>query len=82
MFAPILVAPNWEKDEKDHHHSIYIASPQLVQVERNYTVTKNEALGMIFSVQEFRHYLLGYKFMFHVINKPQLSGRIAIVTRI
>ena len=40
---------------------------------------------MIFSVQKFRHYLLGYKFTFHVnhdalkymINKPQFSGRVA-----
>lgn len=40
---------------------------------------------MIFSVQKFGHYLLGYKFIFHLdhdalkymINKPQLSGRIA-----
>ena len=39
---------------------------------------------MIFSVQKFRHYLLGNKFIFHIdhdalkymINKPQLSGRI------
>ena len=103
--APILVAPNWEKDfevyvdasnvaigavlsqkdEKGHDHPIYFASRQLVQAERNYTVTEREALGMIFAVQKFRHYLLGYKFNFHVdhdalkymINKPQLSGRIA-----
>jgi hypothetical protein len=103
--APILVAPNWDKDfevyvdasnvavgavlsqkdEKGHDHPIYFASRQLVQAERNYTVTEREALGMIFSVQKFRHYLLGYKFVFHVdhdalkymINKPQLSGRIA-----
>lgn len=40
---------------------------------------------MIFAVQNLCHYLLGYKFNFHVdhdalkymINKPQLSGRIA-----
>ena len=78
MSAPILVAPNWEKDfevyvdasnvaigavlsqkdEKGHDHPIYFASRQLVQAERNYTVTEREALGMIFSVQKFRHYLL------------------------
>ena len=40
---------------------------------------------MIFSIQKFCHYLLGNKFVFYVdhnalkymINKPQLSGRIA-----
>jgi hypothetical protein len=40
---------------------------------------------MVYSVQKYRHYLLRYKFTFHVdhdalkymVNKPQLSGRIA-----
>ena len=40
---------------------------------------------MFYLVQNFRHYLLGYKFTFHVdhdalkymINKPQLSDKIA-----
>ena len=53
--------------------------------ERNYSTTEQEALGMVYSVQKLRHYLLGYPFVFHMdhdalkymINKPQLSGRIA-----
>jgi hypothetical protein len=53
--------------------------------KKNYLATKREALGMVYSVKKYRHYLLGYKFTFHVdhdvlkymINKPQLSGRIA-----
>ena len=40
---------------------------------------------MVYFVQKYRHYLLGYKFTFHIdhdalkymVNKPQLSGRIA-----
>ena len=40
---------------------------------------------MVYSVKKYRHYLLGYKFTFHVdhdalkymINKPQLTGHIA-----
>ena len=71
-----------QKDEKGHDKPIYFASRQLAAAEKNYTVTEREALGMIFSVQKFRHYLLGYKFTFHVdhdalkymINKPLLSG--------
>ena len=55
-----------------------------MQAQRNCIVTEHEALEMIFSVQKFRHYLLGNKFIFHIdhdalkymINKPQLSGRI------
>jgi hypothetical protein len=74
-----------QKDEKGHDRPIYYASRQLVPAEKNYTVTEREALGMIYSVQKFRHYLLGYKFTFHVdhdvlkymINKPLLSGHIA-----
>ena len=74
-----------QKDKKNFDHPIYYASRQLVAAEQNYTTTEREALGMIYSVQKFRHYLLGYPFVFHVdhdalkymINKPQLSGRIA-----
>jgi hypothetical protein len=74
-----------QKDEKGHDRPIYFASCQLVQAERNCTVTEREVLGMIFSIQKFRHYHLGNKFVFHVdhdalrymIDKPQLSGRIA-----
>ena len=74
-----------QKDKKNFDHPIYYASRQLVAAERNYTTTEREALGMIYSVQKFRYYLLGYPFVFHVdhdalkymINKPQLSGRIA-----
>lgn len=74
-----------QKDIKGFDHPIYYASRQLNAAERNYSVTEREALGMIYSVQKFRHYLLGYRFVFHVdhdalkymVNKPQLSGRIA-----
>ena len=74
-----------QKDDKNFDHLIYYASRQLVAVEWNYSTTEREALGMVYSVQKFCHYLLGYPFVFHVdhntlkymINKPQLSGRIA-----
>nr|PNR32308.1 hypothetical protein PHYPA_026434 [Physcomitrium patens] len=74
-----------QKDDKGLDHPIYYTSRQLVGAECNYTTTEREALGMIYSVQKFRHYLLGYSFVFYVdhdalkylINKPQLSGRIA-----
>ena len=74
-----------QKDEKNFDHPIYYASRQLVAVEQNYSTTEREALGIVYSVQKFHHYLLGYPFVFHVdhdalkymINKPQLSGRIA-----
>jgi hypothetical protein len=74
-----------QKDDKHFDHPIYFASRQLIAVEKNYTTTEREALGMIFAVQKFRNYLLGYPFVFYVdhdalkclINKPDLSGRLA-----
>jgi hypothetical protein len=74
-----------QKDDSQHDQPIYFASRQLNAAEKNYSVTEREALGMIFSVQKFRHYLLEYKFTFYVdhdalkfmINKLQLSGKVA-----
>lgn len=74
-----------QKDDKNLDHPIYYASRQLIAAEKNYTTTEREALGMIFAVQKFRHYLLGYPFIFYVdhdalrylVNKPDLSGRLA-----
>ncbi|OAE35251.1 hypothetical protein AXG93_1162s1270 [Marchantia polymorpha subsp. ruderalis] len=39
---------------------------QLSATEKNYTTTEREALGMVFAMKKFRHYLLGYEFVFHV----------------
>lgn len=74
-----------QKDDKDLDHPIYYASWQLIVVERNYSTSEREALDMIYLVQKFWYYLLGYPFVFYMdhdavkymINKLQLSGRIA-----
>ena len=74
-----------QKDDKNMDHPIYYASRQLIAAEKNYSTIEREALGMVFAVQKFCHYLLGYPFTFYVdhdalkylINKPDLSGRIA-----
>ena len=44
-------------DDSTDHPNIY-ASRKLNKVERNYSTTEREALGMVFSLQKFRHYLL------------------------
>ena len=57
----------------------------LRPAEKNYIVTKREALGMIFALDKLRHYQLGNKVVFHVdhqalvflVKKPKLEGRLA-----
>ena len=64
---------------------VFYASCQLNSVEKNYSFTKREALGIIYSINKFWHYLLGNKFVFHVdhlallylVAKQALHGKIA-----
>ena len=39
-------------------HPIAFASRKLSSVERNYTTTEREGLGMVYALQKFRHYFL------------------------
>lgn len=65
-------------------HPVHYASRKLSTAERNYTKTEREALGMVYSLQKFRHYLLGAPLKFfrqhsmlkYLIKKPVLQGRI------
>ena len=50
-FAFILGSVSWQFDNKDFDNLIYYASLQLLATEKKYTTTKQEALGMIFAVQ-------------------------------
>ena len=45
------------------YRPIYDASKKNSTIECNYSITKREALGMICSVNKFRHYLRGRKFV-------------------
>ena len=53
--------------------------------ERNYSTTEREALGMAYSINKFRHHLLGKKFTFHVdhstllylLSKQELTTKLA-----
>ena len=73
-----LTEPNWYKP-------VYYACRKLSTAERNYSTTEREALGMIYNINKFRHYLLGRKFTFHVdhaallylVGKQALIGKLA-----
>ena len=54
-----VTEPKW-------YRPVYYASRKLSKVERNYSRTEREALGMVYNVTKYRHYLLGRKFSFHV----------------
>ncbi len=64
---------------------IAYASKLFNNAKKNYTTMEKEALATVYALQNFRHYLLGNKFVFYVdhmallylVKKPQLSRRIA-----
>ena len=71
--------------EGDTDFPVYYASRRFSQAEQAYSTTEQEALGMVFAVQKFHHYLLGNYFVFYVdhqallylINKVVIQGRLA-----
>ena len=65
-------------------YPIVYSSINLNKDERNYSTTEREALGMVFTLQKYRHYLLANPFVFYtdhqtlkyLVNKPLHHGRI------
>jgi len=62
----------FQLNKNGHDHPIHFASKQLTLVEKNYTMTKQKNLLVIFFLKKFCHYLLGYKAKF-VINHKALT---------
>ena len=46
-------------------YPIVYSSKKLNKAERNYSTTKREALGMVFALQKYRHYLLANPFILY-----------------
>ena len=75
----------WQEAEQKQECPVYYASRQMSTAEKKYTTTEREALAVVYARKKFRHYLLGYRVIFHtdhdslkyLVNKPDLSGRIA-----
>ena len=65
-------------------YPIVYSTRKLNKAKRNYSTTKREALGMVFALQKYRHYLLANPFIFYtdhqalkyLVNKPIHHGRI------
>ena len=60
-------------------YPIVYSSRKLNKVERNYSTTEREALGMVFALQKYRHYLLANPLIFytnhrHTENIAELDG--------
>ncbi len=48
-------------DKNGHDHPIHFTSRQLTSTKKNYTMTEQEGLVVIFSLKKFCHYLLGIR---------------------
>lgn len=63
-------------------HVIYYISKNLQGAEYNYTVIEKEILAIIYALNKFRHYIIGYQIFEHtdhfaikyMMNKLAISG--------
>jgi hypothetical protein len=70
--------------EGDIDHPIAFSNRKLSISETKYKTTEREGLEMVYALQKFRHYLLGFHFKMYtnhstlnyLVNKPILGGRI------
>lgn len=71
-----------QEGEGEIDHRMAFSSRKLSTTEKNYTTTEREGLAMVYSLQKYRHYLLGGHFRMYtnhsalryVVNKLVLGG--------
>ena len=71
-----------QADEGEMDHPIAFASGKLSKAKNNYSMTEHEGLAMVYTLKEFRHYLLGEHFKMYtdhstlnyLVNKPLFGG--------
>lgn len=67
-------------------HPIALISRKLSKAKKNYSTNERKGLAMVYTLQKFRHYLLGGNFKMYtdhsalkyLVNKPVLGGNIYI----
>ena len=52
-----------QKDEEGKEHPIWFASRTLSPAEKNYNITEQEALAVVWAIKYFRRYLYGSRFL-------------------
>ena len=50
---------------RDKIHPIYYASKALNEAQKNYTVTEQDLLAMVFAFEKFHSYMLGTRVIVH-----------------
>lgn len=73
-----------QKDENGAMHAIYNINRNLSLAERNYTMSEKELLVVVYAINKFRRYIIGYKIFIHtdhvairyLMNKAIVAGRI------
>lgn len=80
----IAIAVVFGQEEDKKPYAIYYISKNLTLSELNYTVTEKEFLVVIYAINKFRHYIMGYPVVLYtnhsaikyLANKPITNGRV------
>lgn len=51
--------------EGQQHYAIYFISKNITHAELNYIATEKEFLVVIYAINKFRHYIIGYEVFVH-----------------